>query len=332
MSSLNDKTATGEWAWDKYVRKNPLRASLAFQLHPSTSEYTLYEQRGTLFTTGSETIRQNQSFRIIDSKLYQFGNETQWVKVRTDMSGREGFLPIDVIKKPGRNSPTTVEHQAIKRLNVQLQKIGCPISIYMDNRNIGNDIVKAVQIPNNHKADFCLVDRDGRSTVFVSHKNGGGADRFQQYTGVSAKAGSVIHRHPEVQAFIYKVRDVLVTNGLRLPRTMAEHIADERLIRLAVYGSQYTGQQSFGNNHVQVVGCGTPTLYARTTEFAYDLKFSDLHVLNPDIRPFTSQASPYRAVLVAFTSSQDRMITLDNQTYTGIRVGIYPQAFLQGRR
>ena len=93
------------------------------------------------------------------------------------------------------------------------------------------------------KADFDLIDHNGNSVGWISHKAGTKASDFQQYGGLSNPTFNV----SEVTKFM---RDVskLAPEGLKSGQSYMRKVKDQTVIRKSVYGIQYG--QKYGIENV----------------------------------------------------------------------------------
>lgn len=174
------------------------------------------------------------------------------------------------------------------------------------------------------KSDFNLVDSNGNDQIFISHKKAGGAKAFQQYGGVSKKAGEKIYNHPEVQNFLKVLTEYIENDKLIQP--VYRKVKDINLIGLSVFGSEYDSNK-FSIENVQVIGQGSPVLKS-IKENLFELSFDDHLVYNTDVQVFTKGS--YTAILGA-TFRAGRAFEVNGQKYKGARVGIYPIDMIKNR-
>lgn len=133
------------------------------------------------------------------------------------------------------------------------------------------------------KADFQLIDENGASFVFISHKDGKTAKDFQQYGGVSDEK---LRNHPEVVEFLALMKEVSkdVDNDFSKldVREYAVPIKDPKLAEMAMFGNDVGG--SFSIDNVQLVMQGDIILdpiKSDEGEGCYALNASGHVMLNP---------------------------------------------------
>ena len=156
------------------------------------------------------------------------------IKKTTELGGKE----------PG--STVAIEAAAMDDLNQTLEQLGHPIDIKVGN-NIYKNIVGVKNTPGTPKSDFELFDKDGKSLIFISHKDCCTAKDFQQYGGLSA-----FKDNSEVQNFVNDIKKEL--NGDQMVRGggFKRKVQDQDLALKSIYGLNY-GFPDFGINNVQIV-------------------------------------------------------------------------------
>lgn len=105
------------------------------------------------------------------------------------------------------------------------------------------------------KSDFSL-DYNNKPVIFISHKNGTAPKDFQQYGGLTKKAGEKISVHPEVEEFVKEVR-ARFPHGLKSKQHYFKKIEDDNLKLMSMYGGDYGGE--FGKDNVNVILQGKVT-------------------------------------------------------------------------
>lgn len=257
------------------------------------------------------------------------------------ISNVAGFLPISRIQKATTKDPLLKERMTIQGMDNALKQFipknspkGITVIIPHSNSQLNKieyvfpDIRGVVNVKGTPKADFALVDSKGIEQVFISHKDGAGPNAFQQYSGTSPNAGLVIHNHPEVQTFFKKLTNYIseIEKGQRYRST----VIDPLLINYAVYGPDYTSNnKKFGINHVHFIGQGNPILSEykgsdKKLQGSYVLTFS--HSLHTSGSTTEFITGGYKAVIGARKASFDRIFTVDNKIYRGVRILISPTA------
>jgi hypothetical protein len=144
-----------------------------------------------------------------------------------------------------KGATTAIETAAMGDLNQILENLG-PINIKIGN-NIYKNIVGAKNTPGTPKSDFELFDKEGKSLIFISHKDCCTAKDFQQYGGLSA-----FKTHPEVLKFVNDIKKQI--NGDQMVRGggFKRKVEDKDLALKSVYGLNY-GSSNFDRNNVQIV-------------------------------------------------------------------------------
>jgi hypothetical protein len=122
------------------------------------------------------------------------------------------------------------------------------------------------------KADFALIDRDGKDAIWISHKHGFSPLHFQQWCGISERRSPSIFKHLETQNFISSVKQSRTSFD---PGTsFSRPIQDENLQKVSMYGTSYG--ESFSENNVHGIALGDVTItncsdfYSITGIFAYN--------------------------------------------------------------
>lgn len=162
--------------------------------------------------------------------------------------------------------------------------------------------------PGTPKSDFHFVSPTGDELVWLSHKHGNSPRSFQQWGGCSMRNEPNIHRHEETQAFAEQVRTLSFGAG----STVAKLIQDANLQHLAVYGNDYG--KEFGQNNVQLVIQGEPTLTSNTSNSHFDVRAFGVHQ-NGEVLP-----TVYRPSFMAMYRTDRNDFGIKN-----CRVGISPK-------
>jgi len=166
----------------------------------------------------------------------------------------------------GRTQRTTVAEDAeVKSLNEQLKKIMEDTGVDYVTVKVGKktyNVVSVTSTPGTPKSDFSFVDVNGRPVGHISHKDGSNPRGFQQWSGTSQRVEPGIFAHRETQAFIQELKQMF-PNGLPPASTLGRKIKDERLKKMAVYGSQFGSVP--GINNVDVTLQGTVKLVKQGT-------------------------------------------------------------------
>ena len=157
----------------------------------------------------------------------------------------------------GRTQRTTAAEDAeVRSLNEQLDKIKEKDGSDFVRVKVGKNIYEVVSVTSTKgtpKSDFSFVDTRGNPVGHISHKDGNNPRGFQQWSGTSQRVEPGIFAHPETQAFINDLKR-RYPNGLPPASTLGRKIKDEKLQKLAVYGSNFGSQPGINNVDVTLQG------------------------------------------------------------------------------
>lgn len=236
--------------------------------------------------------------------------------------------------------PTQYERQVVNYINNFIRRQKGPINIVVDGIGTFRMISGAIQVDTSikkkggvtadPKTDIILYrdkkDLFSQDNIFISHKKAGGPEVFQQYGGITEKAGDEIYNHNEVQDFLKNTaKYVDPKKGLTSP--VFRPVKDKTLICRSIFGPEYTTKnKKFGLQHCTLIGQGIPTLIKQRTFNTFKLVFSPMSV-SGDLSHFTNRYQP----VFAGTFRRKRGFKYNNVQYTGVRVGIYPKALVESR-
>ena len=329
MAVLSGKTTSGKLAWDKYVRDNPKWKDIHFMIeHKMEAVMTDVTGKTALFTLPEKT-----QFKLISQVTKDIG-KIKFAQV--SYKNKNGLIPINKIRKPTSTDVLKEEAIALEKLDGLIKdivsKVG-PFELVIKgdpNKKVYTNIIGAKNVTakvlgREAKSDFNIVSTSG-DEIFISHKKAGGAEAFQQYGGVSKKAGIHIEKHEEVQNFLKKLINHIEDN--RLVNPVYSYIEDNKLINMAVFGHDY-GNSKFGIDNVTIIGQGDASIKpVPRFENRFELDFSNHMVHNGDAAEF--KTGSYKAVLGA-TYRAGRGFEVDGKSYSGARVGIYPAKLIINR-
>lgn len=332
FNSLDSRTTDGRLAWDKYIYGSKNWKDIVLTVGKNTF---LFQKKGNKLTqlaeiaAGEEITLLSNKFVLVDQSKYAHAKYKK----------REGYVPLKALRKPTNFKPTAYEAEVVDMINKfirQNQNIPIDIKIAGDNiiykkiagaKQVDIDIKRKGGITADPKADIILYqDKNDLLTsknIFVSHKKEGGASAFQQYGGLSKKAGEDLYTHPETIKFLKAVANNIEDGELKTPMFMK--IKDNLLKNMAIFGPDYGS--SFGLQHVQVIGQGTSKLTPLKKENTYELSFSDHTVLSGNLTDFVGDYLPVFGARYA----AGRGFELDGIRYDGARVGIFPYALIGAR-
>ncbi len=336
MAHLASKSSDGRNSFVRYITENPnFSKKTDFTIENKIIDEPIWSLDGkkplTYISEGGLVNiinKRSKAMRVPYSK-----NTTKYAKIEVVRGAKrvQGYIRLSAIRKPtgGKRNVMLSEENAIRDLRNLIKEVGAPITILVKKTNgVGylkaKDIIDVVDIKGTPKADFALINSRKKPVFWISHKKGGGAKSFQQYSGVSQKAGRKIYQNPEVQRFFSEVIAYIQNGKLLAPIT--RKIKDKNLIRYSAYGPDWG--KSFGKENVQVLGQGDPILKpSKRDSLTFSLEFSDTMHTNGDL----NLKGMYTPVLAA-TYRRGRTFYYKRRRFVGARVGIYPFAFIRSRK
>lgn len=331
MATLAGKTTSGELAFAKYVTnfKNFLTTKYAIE-KGMTCPFLL--KKGTKYIE-EEILKEGTEFNIVDGKTVKIG-ATDYVQVK--YKSKNGFIPINKIRKPTGGNGTAYEDEVVDALNSMFKSFKRAIDIKVGTKiykgmtaavKVDSSIKRAGGASSDPKADI-IICKDAKKplaagSIYISHKKEGGPEAFQQYGGLTESAGSEIYNNPTVQEFLKQAAKYVVNDKLEQP--LLKPIKDTKLINMSIYGPEYG--KPFSLQHVQLIGQGKPRLIAQSAEDLYKLEFTSHMSLSGNLSHFSGG---YEAVFGA-TFRAGRGYSIGNKRINGVRVGIYPKKLIEGR-
>lgn len=333
MADLGQKTTSGELAWDKYVFKNKNWRDLNLVLEKDTD---LLKKSGVKL----EKILGLGKGSGIKLKSHIAVNISNKKYAHVTANRKDGYIPISSIRKPTNFAPTGYETEVVNLINKHIaQNNNIPIDIKIKgDSKVYKGISGAIQVDTSikrkggvsadPKADIILyVDKKdllSNKNIFISHKKEGGPEAFQQYGGLTEKAGREIYNHPETKKFLKAVAaNIDPKEGLKNPMFMK--VKDSSLKNMSIYGPDYGGK--FGLQHTQIIGQGLPKLIPTKKENTYELDFTSHMSISGDLSHFTAGYTP----VFGATFRAGRGFDFQGKRYDGARVGIYPIKLIETR-
>lgn len=223
------------------------------------------------------------------------------------------------------------EVEVIKRLNSEIQRLGegKPVDIKIKSKLFKN-VAGFVGGVGTKKADFVIVAFDNSNNPkeigFISYKLGTDAKSFQQYGGISDRAGNGISKHQEVESF----KDLVIDNWDTYStdyNTLWRPIEDRELKKMAVFGPDC--KKSSGYDSVDFIAQGTPRIkkVGATRDKRSILKLDFNKVVNKN--NITSLQSAYEPTLTARKGESSRRITnsTTRKYKEGLRGGIFTRDY-----
>ena len=330
MAHLNSKTTDGTLSFEKYVSKNPKwHSSMEFIVENGVTEAPIVEIKENRPFETKLTVKQGDKLYIPSKSYKTIKNNKRFTKVRL-ISGGVGYLELRFIRKPSNADVMKTELRAIRDLDDAIKSADAPITIIVNKTGGGGkyevkDVVGARKIGGTPKADLALFNSRGNPVFWISHKKAGDASAFQQYSGISAQSGASIYQHTECQRFMKSVSQFIEDDKLNTP--LWSSISDTTLRRMSIYGPDVVAGIKFGQNNIQMIGQGNPTLQP-ISEDAFTLSFSSHVSTNEDV---SGLGGDYEPVFVA-TYRAGRGFTVGGKTYKGARLGIAPYAMVKNRK
>lgn len=238
----------------------------------------------------------------------------------------EGGHEYPVVLGKGKGFSTQIEDVTLEDLREQLESI----LLLNDTDHIVLDIDGYLQkvngiktTPGFPKSDFYFTYKD-KPVIFISHKAGTKSTDFQQYSGISDKAGLQISQHPEVVDFVNTIIDKY-KDGMKPGESVLRKIQDEQLKKKALFGVDYEERgpdsnptKQFGINNVNGIYQGYMKIIPKHDNI-YTLSAS--HIIYNGEMPVDG----YEPVLFARYGGVDRV----SKVVKGMRALIMPKASLR---
>ena len=249
----------------------------------------------------------------------------------------DGPINIEIIIKPATKNVLAAEAEAtkdlIKIIKNATNQVDGPIIIKIEKWKIKNVVTAGSDhIRGDPKADIALIDNLNKEVGFISHKKAGGAKAFQQYGGMSKKAGNVIYTNNMVKKYVkdlkLKIGGDKAKSGQSFYRYVPNTNLGKTLVGQSVYGPKYNQGITFNRDSVHCIGQGTPIL-TFIKDNIFELTFSEtMHTANKIDWAFKNL---YKAVF-ASTYRAHRKTESIGDVIDNLRSGIYPYDFIAGRK
>jgi hypothetical protein len=229
-----------------------------------------------------------------------------------------------------RTPDTSEEQRILKKLNDGIYELGdkVPVTIKIGNKIIP-DFIGFIPGKTGSHADFVGLNKKLKEVCFISHKKGNNAKSFQQYSGITSRAGK-IHTHSEVVDFRKEIVDTKTEQDFR---SMAyyRHIKDNNLKGMAVFGEDY-GSGNEGMNNVTFFCQGNLALRKQrrrskvTDQCIIHIRFSTKNVPQSSLGSLTYRG--YKPTLGARKGEATRRIEHGGKSLSGIRGGVYTESYI----
>ena len=242
-----------------------------------------------------------------------------------------------------KNTPDNqIEYEIVRSFNEKIAEIGNGKSV---NLVIGSEeyksIIGIVSGPPGHKADFMGVDKDGDLKFFISHKDGFSSTSFQQYSGISSRAGNSIYQDDEVQSFRKAISEKTKEDfyGTMYYRP----IKSINLKQRAVFGKYYDdGPSNLNSNNISHFAQGNLSLTVMNSgtkkrKPKLKLDFVTMLITRNDIDMLFNE---YDLYLGARQGEKYRIVEykLEDETdgggskVKGVRGGVFAKGYIEGRK
>lgn len=271
----------------------------------SANELRKYSERADIFV---RKIKENELFEVVGNKkvkiiapqkslaVLKSGSDTELRDLRLADTDGNIYKLTDFVKNKdfggrGAGSGTAKEDKALTSLRYQINKAKSAEGRATIKIQIGSktyDVFDVVSTPGTPKSDFHLINIDGESVAWISHKDGSTAKDFQQWGGMSTSKEPKLATHKESTKFIDDLKAYCKAKGLTgLPRatTVARKISDKKLKMLSIYGNAYGS--IYNTQNVTLVLQGDIIL--NKTNSTYNITATHTHLngeeLNNDYEP-----------------------------------------------
>jgi hypothetical protein len=368
VASLSGNSTNGIPNWDKYVKNQASLATVKYDLEKAAFLYknvsnTKQSDVIGLLPVGTvvNIISPTQYKISVSKEAGKTSTNKPAAKVRYD--GKSGYVLITAIRKPTK-APDSVEKRTIDitqtTLNAYKQVSGIGrgpksgINIEVEGFGVIQNVATVSKVPqrvNNReaKADIVLKDTKGKPLLYVSHKAGGGAKAFQQYGGISKKAGTkanpgLIYNDPETQQYLsdlwklyqdalagapdYGLANPFDEKGILKYGRIYRFVKSDDLIGKSVFGPDYGG--AFGIDNVNLIGQGNfifKPYMNDVQDISIRLNFENFEI-NGDISEF--RKGDYRAIFIS-RSASDRKTETPFGNIPKLRSGIFNMSYLSGQ-
>ena len=238
-----------------------------------------------------------------------------------------------------RKPDTSLEQQILYEINTKLYDLGDKEAVDLKIQGDTGEYKKIIGfIPGSSgvHADFVGIDVDGEQQCFISHKDAGGPQRgFQQYSGISSKAGNTIHNAKETKRF----REIIAnkeSSDFDNQSFSLDIKGNPQLQIRSVLGPNWNGGGTdpgedncshFMQGYVEVI---RQKKYNKGTLAQITIRFGEKNIHASDINSFIMD-DQYAPTLGARKTNEDRSVTSDDNEVKNVRGGIFSSAYIKGR-
>lgn len=229
------------------------------------------------------------------------------------------------------------EYETIKKFNNNVDKIGqgLPVHVAVQDKLFKN-IVGMVSGPAGAKADLILIDKDGQPQCYISHKGGSSTKDFQQYSGISGRAGDYIVNSKEVTKFKSDLAERPLEELSK--SSYLREIRDVKLKERSVFGKDFNKSTNYkSSDNVDFFAQGDVIINLIGSKSAavgnlplLRLSFNTKLVHKSKIGLITN--NNYDPVLGARPGESYRKFDSELTSIYGVRVGIFPEGAIKNRK
>ena len=237
-----------------------------------------------------------------------------------------------------RKPDTSLEQQILYEINTKLEELGsgAPVDLKIQGDTTKYEkIIGFIPGSSGVHADFVGIDEDGIQMCFISHKDAGGPKSFQQYSGISDKAGNLIHNAKETKRF----REIIANKESSDfdNQSFSLNIKGNPQLQIrSVLGPKWNGGGTnpgedncthFMQGYVEVI---RQSEYKTGTLAQITIRFGVKNIHASDINSFIMDDN-YAPTLGARKTNEDRSVTFDDKEVEKVRGGIFSSAYIKGR-
>ena len=237
-----------------------------------------------------------------------------------------------------RKPDTSLEQQILYEINTKLEELGsgAPVDLKIQGDTTKYEkIIGFIPGSSGVHADFVGIDGDGQQKCFISHKDGTRAKDFQQYSGISSKAGNNIHNAKETKRF----REIIAnkeSSDFDNQSFSLDIKGNPQLQIRSVLGPNWNGGGTdpgedncthFMQGYVDVI---RQSEYKTGTPAQITIRFGVKNIHASDINSFIMDDN-YAPTLGARKTNEDRSVTFEDKEVEKVRGGIFSSAYIKGR-
>tara|TARA_A100001035_G_C27737874_1_gene480014 strand:- start:53 stop:1345 length:1293 start_codon:yes stop_codon:yes gene_type:complete len=237
-----------------------------------------------------------------------------------------------------RKPDTSLEQQILYEINTKLYDLGDKEAVDLTIQGDTGKYKKIVGfIPGSSgvHADFVGIDVYGEQQCFISHKDGQRAKDFQQYSGISSKAGDNIYNAKETKRF----REIIAnkeSSDFDNQSFSLDIKGNPQLQIRSVLGPNWNGGGTdpgenncthFMQGYVEVI---RQKKYNKGTLAQITIRFGNKNIHASDINSLIMD-DDYAPTLGARKTNEDRSVTSDDNEVKNVRGGIFSSAYIKGR-